>query len=40
MRDALEMGLDGLDVNPELDVGTAAGDDPIIVDDIPIDLEE
>jgi hypothetical protein len=34
MRDALEMGLDDLDVDPGLDVGPDAGDDPIIVDDI------
>ena len=35
MRNALEMGLDDLDVDPELDVGTDADDDPIIVDDTP-----
>ena len=33
MRIVLEMGLDDLDVDPEVDVGTDADDDLIIVDD-------
>jgi hypothetical protein len=40
MRNALEIGLDDLDVDPELDVDTDADDHVIIVDNISTDFPE